>query len=145
MYVLAIVFMLSQPTIRARCTELMAWTCGYQMTDRGINMDILQSVIGNRAAGLLISGLMGRGFNEEQAETFLPLAGNSVISAFRSNAGSKDTDSILEGIDIRAIASRTGLDNKLVSDGMQYVIPNLLSQMDEEDLGIMYNKVKQIF
>ena len=108
-------------------------------------MDILQSVIGDKTAGVLISGLIGRGFTKEQAENFLPEAGSSVISAFKDNGGNSDTGSIIGNIDLTAIASKVGIGSNLVNDGMKYIIPNILSQLGGDGMGSVLGKIKSFF
>jgi hypothetical protein len=114
------------------------------MTDRGMNMDTLSSIIGGKATGVLISALIGRGFTLEQAENFLPEAGVSVLSAFRDSGGTTDPESILGAIDLVTIATKAGVDSNLLNNGMDYIIPSILSQIDDDDVSRILGKIKDI-
>ena len=102
-------------------------------------MDTLSSILGGKTTDVLISALIGRGFTLEQAQNFLPEAGVSVISAFRDNGGTTDPESIRGIIDLAAIATKAGVDSNLLNNGMDYIIPSILSQIDD-DMGRIFGK-----
>ncbi len=107
-------------------------------------MDILQSIIGDKA-GELVSGLVGQGFSQEQAENFLPEAGSSIVSAFKESGDNADADSILGNIDLSAIASKLGIDSNLVDQGMKFILPSILGQLGGSGVGGMLGKIKTLF
>jgi hypothetical protein len=109
-----------------------------------MNMNTLQSIIGVKTADVLISALRGRGFTLEQAQSFLPEAGSSVIYALSDHGGTTDPESIRGNIDLAALATKAGVDSKLVNDGMDYIIPSILSQMEDDGLLDMSGKIKRI-
>jgi hypothetical protein len=105
-----------------------------------MDMDALSSIIGGKTTDVLISALIGRGFTPEQAQNFLPEAGVCVISAFRDNEGTTDLQTIRGKIDLAAIAKRAGVDSNLLNNGMDYIIPSILSQIDDGGLVKMLGK-----
>ncbi len=107
-------------------------------------MDILQSILGDKA-GEMISGLVGKGFSQEQAEKFLPEAGSSIVSAFENSGGNSDADSILGNIDLSAIASKLGIDSNLVDQGMKFILPTILGQLGGSGAGGLLGKIKSFF
>jgi len=108
-------------------------------------MDILKSLIGDRTTGVLVSGLIGRGFTREQAERFLPEVGSNVISAIRDERNSTDVNAILRAINIPDVASKVGVDSSMVSNGLKYVIPGVMDQFNVNDLNSVLGKVKSFF
>ncbi len=98
-------------------------------------MNSVQSIIGDKTAGLLISGLIGRGFSEEQAQRFLPEASSKIIAVFDKNDGITDANTILDSMDLAAIAFTVGVDNKLIQSGMNYLLPNIFSQLGGNRMG----------
>lgn len=101
-------------------------------------MDFLKQLIGDRASQLTAS-LAGEGFSAEQAQRFLPEAGESVKTAIVNSGGldlNSDQDSmissLLNKIDIGALAGRTGLNASLVTKGLGSILPTLLSAVKDK-------------
>lgn len=105
-------------------------------------MDILKSMVGDKTVGVLVSGLIGRGFTRDQAERFLPEAGGSVISAINNENHSSEVESIMDSMDIERMASTIGVDSSMISNGLQYIIPGLLDQVGGNDMGRIFGKLK---
>lgn len=108
-------------------------------------MDILKSMIGDKTMGVLVSGLIGRGFTRDQAERFLPEAGSNVIASLQDETSGSDVSSILGSIDIDNLASNIGIDSSMVSNGLKYIIPGLMDQVDGNAVGSILGKVKSYF
>jgi hypothetical protein len=108
-------------------------------------MDILKSLIGDKTMGVLVSGLIGRGFTRDQAERFLPEAGSSVISAIKDTNNGADVDSILGTIDIPDLASKIGVDSSMITNGLKYIIPGLMDLIGGNDVGNIPGKVESFF
>ena len=97
-------------------------------------MDILKSIVGDKTMGVLVSGLIGRGFTRDQAERFLPEAGGHVISAIKTENSDTDVDSIIGTMDVERMASTIGIDSSMISNGLQYIIPGLMDQVGGSDM-----------
>ena len=106
-------------------------------------MDMLKDLLANHSSEL-IDSLSESGFTVEQAQEFLPEAGQGVKDALGAGdivslLGS-DTDtvvsSLLEKVDISAIAERLGLDETMVSNGFEVLIPKVLDIFKEQGGGL---------
>jgi len=94
-------------------------------------MDILKSMLGDGQAAELLSTLTKSGLSAEQAEKFLPVAGESIAQAASGlDLSGGDTgqllDSLSQSIDIQALASQLGMDSATVSNGLTALLPQLL-------------------
>jgi hypothetical protein len=107
-------------------------------------MELISKLISEHGSELIAS-LTGKGFSQEQAERFLPEAGNSVADAVSGLSGLPDADSILGKIDIGALAQKTGIDSSLVSNGLSALVPMLLSRLGGGGLGGLMGKVGKLF
>ncbi len=93
-------------------------------------MDFIEEFIGSQGTGL-IDQLTGSGFGIEQAEKFLPEAGESIIGAMKGmdvqslldSSISEQTSSLLGNIDVTSLASRVGVDTSLAHGGLEKLIP----------------------
>ncbi len=106
-------------------------------------MDMLKDLLANHSSEL-IDSLSESGFTVDQAQEFLPEAGQGVKDALGAGdivslLGS-DTDtvvsSLLEKVDISAIAERLGLDETMVSNGFEVLIPKVLDIFKEQGGGL---------
>lgn len=103
-------------------------------------MEILKEFFANHSSELMQS-LSDAGFSDEQAQEFLPEIGQGVQEAFSgrdllSLLGGSDVGSIvntlLERVDVAAIATKLGLDEAMVTDGIETLIPNVMELIDQE-------------
>ena len=115
-----------------------------QTLDEDRMMNILSTLLSDKATDL-VSGLIKNGFTKEQAEKFLPEAGEKLMSAMDNNESEMDADSILGKIDIGSLASKIGIENSLASTGLQQLIPVILGQLGGSELGGLASKVKSFF
>ena len=105
-------------------------------------MDMLKDLLANHSSEL-IDSLSESGFSVEQAQEFIPEAGQGVKDALSGgdvvSLLSGDTDSILsllmEKVDIAAIAERAGLDEAMVSNGLEVLIPQVVEIFKNEGGG----------
>ncbi len=82
----------------------------------------------------LVSELTSSGFSMEQAQKFLPEAGQQLIKSLQSGnvdlmkvATDENTlSSMLDGIDIASLASRFGVNEEAVRGGLMTTIPVLV-------------------
>jgi len=107
-------------------------------------MDILQPLISVKSENLMVSGLMGRGFTRDQAISFLPEAGISILIALRRNEGILNSEFIISDIDISSIAAKTGIEASKVKDGLKFVLPGIIEQPGIADSGLL-GKIKSSF
>ena len=106
-------------------------------------MDMLKDLLANHSPEL-ISSLSESGFSVEQAQEFLPEAGQGVKDALGGGdvvsllSGDSDSiaSSLLEKVDIAAIAERVGLDEAMVSNGLEVLIPQVLEIFKNEGGGL---------
>ena len=106
-------------------------------------MDMLKDLLANHSSEL-IDSLSESGFSVEQAQDFLPEAGQGVKDALSGgdvvSLLSSDTDSIvsllMEKVDIAAIAERVGLDEAMVSNGLEVLIPKVVEIFENEGGGL---------
>lgn len=108
-------------------------------------MDIMKSLIGDKTAGVLVSGLIGRGFTREQAERFLPEVGSSVISAITDEGKCADANAVLGTINISDMVSKVGIDRTMVSNGLKYVVPGVIDLVGVNDADNIFGKAKGFF
>lgn len=106
-------------------------------------MDILNDLLANHSSELTHS-LSESGFSAEQAQEFLPEAGQGVKDALSTSdmvalLGS-DTDSIvttlLEKVDTTTIAERAGLNEAMVNHGLEILIPKAIEIFKKESGGL---------
>lgn len=106
-------------------------------------MDILNDLLTNHSSEL-VNSLSESGFSVEQAQEFLPEAGQGVKDALSAGdlvslLGS-DTNGIvttlLEKVDTLAIAERLGLDETMVNKGLEVLIPKAMEIFKEEGGGL---------
>ncbi len=109
-----------------------------------MSWDILRDLISNHSAEL-ISTLTESGFSRDQAENFLPEAGQGIVDAFGDSSQliellGSDTNtvvaSILEKIDIGGVASKAGLDESMVNTGFSALIPKVFAIFKDEGGGL---------
>ena len=105
-------------------------------------MDFLKDLLAEKG-GDLLQGLVNSGFSQEQAEQFLPEAGTSLASAV--SQGASDEKSILNAIDIGALAEKTGLDSSLVNKGLQALLPLVLNQLGGGGLQGLMGAAQKMF
>lgn len=108
-------------------------------------MDILKSLTGDKTMGVLVSGLIGRGFTRDQAEQFLPEAGTIVVTTLQDTGSSTDVSRILESVDIDRLSMKLGIDNSMISNGLKYIIPGLMDQFNVNNAGSMLGRVKNFY
>ena len=105
-----------------------------------MSWDILRELISNHGSEL-ISALTESGFSRDQAENFLPEAGQGIVDAFGDSSDlvellGSDTStvvaSILEKIDTESVASKAGLDESMVNSGFSALIPKVLAIFKSE-------------
>ena len=95
-------------------------------------MDFISGFITDKGSEL-ISTLIDLGFSQDQAEQFLPEAGKNVMSLI--GEGQTDIDSILDNINISALAEKIGIDSSLVSNGLKSILPTLLEKLGSKGVG----------
>lgn len=96
-------------------------------------MDLIANLMENKGSEL-IEQLAGAGLGTEQAQDFLPDALKSVmaglhqvdIQALMGAESDTQTASVMDKIDISALADRLGGDASLASSGLQAIIPGIL-------------------
>ncbi len=97
-------------------------------------MNLIYNFMGSKGADL-IKQLTGAGFSAEQAQGFLPDALKSVMAALQqanipelldTTDGDTRTSSLMNKIDIAALAGCLGGDSGLASSGLQAIIPHIL-------------------
>ncbi len=96
-------------------------------------MNLIYNLMGDNAPKL-IEQLTGAGFGTEQAQGFLPDALQSVMGGLQQFDIEKllgadsdtQTSSLLDRIDITALAGRLGGDSGLTTRGLQAIIPQIL-------------------
>ena len=106
-------------------------------------MDMLKDLLANHSSEL-IDALSESGFSVEQAQEFLPEAGQGVKDALSGGdmvsllGNDSDTivSSLLEKMDITAIAERLGLDETMVSNGLEVLIPKVMEIFKGEGGGL---------
>jgi hypothetical protein len=107
-------------------------------------MEILKDFLTNNSPAL-VNTLSEAGFSAQQAEEFIPEVGQSVQDAFSggdliSLLGGSDTDSIvntlLEKVDIETIANKLGLDESMVSSGVETLIPKVMELINQDGGGL---------
>ena len=106
-------------------------------------MDLLNNLISNHSSEL-ISTLTDSGFNTEQAQNFLPEAGRGVTEALSGGNLSElltgDTNAlmstILEKVDVAGIASRLGIDESMVNEGLSALVPKVMEIFQGEGGGL---------
>ena len=106
-------------------------------------MDLLNNLISNHSSEL-ISTLTDSGFNAEQAQNFLPEAGQGVtealsggnLSELLGGDSSALLSTILERIDVAGIASRLGIDESMVNDGLTALVPKVMEIFQGEGGGL---------
>jgi len=91
-------------------------------------MDILTSMLGSSQSKELLATLTGSGFSAEQAKTFLPAAGESIVQATAGLDLSGDysgglIDTLLRRVDIQGLASQLGMDSATVTNGLTALLP----------------------
>lgn len=115
------------------------------LLDEGNEMNALKSFVGDRTISVLVSALVGRGFTWDQAESFLPEASCSFISAIKDENSHCDLDSILETFDISGMVFKTGLDRAMVTNGLKYVIPGLMDLVRVNNVVCRQGKIACIY
>ncbi len=106
-------------------------------------MDFLEDLISSHSSDFL-SVLTESGFSSEQAEEFLPEAGQSVTEAVKTTGltdllggdASTAISSILEHIDISSLAGRLGMDETMVDTGITAMITKFLDIAKDEGGGL---------
>ena len=85
-------------------------------------MDTIADLLNNNKT-LLLKSLKYSGFNQAQAEQFLPEAGKIIVNYFL--IGYLDIASILDKINFSALAKNTGIEASLTIAGVTTLIPTL--------------------
>ena len=106
-------------------------------------MDFIKDLISSHSSDFL-SALTESGFSHEQAEEFLPEAGQSVTEAVKTTGltdllggdASTVVSSILENIDISSLAERLGMDETMVDNGITALITKFLDIAKDEGGGL---------
>ena len=106
-------------------------------------MDFLKDLINSHSSDFL-SVLTESGFSSEQAEDFLPEAGQSVTEAVKTTDltdllggdASSVMSSVLEHIDISSLAERLGMDETMVDTGITALITKFLEITKDEGGGL---------
>lgn len=96
-------------------------------------MNLIYNLMGNKGSEL-IEKLTGAGLGTEQAQGFLPDALQSVmgglqqvdIQALMGADSETQTSSLMDKIDVNALAGHLGGDSGLASSGLQAIIPQVL-------------------
>jgi len=93
--------------------------------------------------GELVGGLVQQlGFSKEQAQTFVPIAVSKVLELLQG--GGLDLGSLLGGasakgvsdrIDVGQLASQAGVSEPLAQQGVESLVPTLLSKLGEQGGG----------
>ena len=102
-------------------------------------MDIQQLI--TQLAPTLLAKLQETGFSTDQAEQFLPEAGESIAGNVGAGdlvsllAGGDPVAAILEKVDIGALASKLGIDSGLATQGLQSILPQLVEGLKSEGGG----------
>lgn len=106
-------------------------------------MDLLRSVLQERAADLASELTAKAGFTAEEAKRFVPEAGTDLIESWRWQADELDTKDVaadanvrklLRGIGAKRIASRVGLTAEATWSGLRAFVPKVM-QLAHEGLG----------
>ena len=108
-------------------------------------MDLISEILEQKGGSLISALVSGAGMGTDQAETFLPEAGTSVMEAMTSRADDLDLsdlaskanlDSLMGGIDIAGLASRSGVTAEQGTKGLSTILPMLLGFLgDKGDVG----------
>ena len=114
-------------------------------------MDFIKELISSQGSGL-VSELSSAGFSMEQAQDFIPEAGNSVLDALKGMDASSlldadsatQTESLLGNIDVAGLAEKFGLDSSLAQGGLEKLIPVVMGFLKENEsaasiLGLLGN------
>ena len=116
-------------------------------------MDLIKGIL-EQKGGDLISALTSQaGFGQQQAEAFLPEAGESVMTAMAATADDLDMSdlssaanvgAVLQNVDVASLAARTGLTTEQGSHGLSAMLPMLLGFIGEKgDAGSLLGMLKQ--
>ncbi len=106
-------------------------------------MDIIQSVLTDKAGDLLGALKGDAGYTAEQANAFLPEAGNAVGEAMKTVAPKLDmTDlastpnvgAILGAVDVSGLARRSGVSAEQGTAGLNALIPMVLGFIGQKGL-----------
>jgi len=90
----------------------------------------------------LLKTLEGVGFSADQAEQFLPEAGQQIAGALSGGGlenllGSADIGTLLERVDVADLASKLGIDGGLVGSGLNAILPQIMEALKGEAGGIL--------
>lgn len=107
-------------------------------------MDILKDLLMNNSSEL-VDTLSAAGFSAEQAQEFIPeaaqgvqqaLSGGDLLSLFGGGDAEGMVSALLEKVDIAGIASRLGLDESMVNNGLESLLPRALEIINEQGSGL---------
>lgn len=102
-------------------------------------MDFLKDLIREKG-GDMVANLMQNGFNKEQAGSFVPEAGQSVMDALTGGDGFDLEDlgklsnisALMGKIDLGGLAAKVGIGQGQAKSGMESILPMLLGGMQEK-------------
>lgn len=102
-------------------------------------MDIIKELISSQG-GKLVEQLTQSGFSAEQADQFIPEASNSIIDAIKDKGVGAIADgsasSLMDSININGLASKLGIESGLAQNGMQSILPIVLSFLQNKSGGL---------
>lgn len=106
-------------------------------------MDFLKDILAQKGTELAGTLVEKSGFSTEQAQAFVPEAAHSAFDVVKEKAGDLDlanlasnTDAVISGIDVGALASKVGIDSSQARSGLGAILPTLLSAVQERAGGL---------
>lgn len=100
-------------------------------------MDFLAGILKEHSGDLVSKLTEHAGFTEDQAERFVPEAGEAVLASLKDGGSEVDLESpatsersiesLLGGIDADALASKVGIPSEQSIGGLKAILPMLLS------------------
>lgn len=109
-----------------------------------MSWELFNDLISNHHADL-IDTLVNSGFSPDQANQFLPVAGQGIVDAFGDaqelvGLVGADTETVVSSvqakIDTASIASKAGLDESMVNSGYAVLVPKVLELAKAESGGV---------
>lgn len=106
-------------------------------------MDLIENLM-NTHGDEMVRRLSGAGLKPEQAKAFVPDASQEMLSALAQSDPTElmkqpeatQTSTILERVDIGALARRIGIDQSLAQRGMQALVPILIGYIRSQGGGV---------
>lgn len=108
-------------------------------------MDFLNDILGANTSELIGAVLKQTDMGREEAESFVPEAGQTVAKALAGSAGdlnlsqlasAANVAALLKQIDIGALAGRVGVSREKSSAGLSALLPMLLSFIGDNDKAV---------